>query len=123
MFSFILFFSGDLREPVYSLINAARQKSHFLDVILRGLFSVRAAAFYTLGDYHNLAGGIMEALGALIGAKCDIISYSEGGEVSSCDEIGKFPIPQFPVPLMFTKSLLPCDYESEFQINPLTYLK
>lgn len=109
-----------MSEPVYSLINAAKDKSHFLDIILRGLYTTKSAAFYTLGEYHNLAGGVMEALGALIGTKCDIISYSEGGEVSedTCDGFGKYPIPEFPVPSIFTRLLLPCEENS----NPLAKL-
>lgn len=93
------------------MINAAQEKSHYLDIILRGYFTAKSAAFYTLGEYHNLAGGIIEGLGALIGVKCDIISYSEGGEGSeeSCDGFGKYPIPQFPVPSIFTRLLLPCE--------------
>ncbi len=108
------FVTVDLSAPVYSLINAAQDKSHYLDIILRGYFTAKSAAFYTLGEYHNLAGGIIEALGALIGVKCDIISYSEGGEVSEevCDGFGKYPIPQFPVPSIFTRLLLPCEENS-----------
>lgn len=77
------------------LLKGAEQKSYIMDILLRGLFTVRSASYYIPGGaFENYAGAILEGLDVGIGKKCDLLKDND----EDCDGVGRYPIMNFPVP-------------------------
>ncbi|ODN00056.1 hypothetical protein Ocin01_06623 [Orchesella cincta] len=92
--------SKDLSAGLSTLIGAGKQKGYVMDILFRGLFSVRSSLFYTFGNPTNQFGSFLEGLNAMVGKNCDLISYAmdEGSSESNCDSLGHYPNFDFPFP-------------------------
>ncbi|CAL8109615.1 unnamed protein product [Orchesella dallaii] len=88
--------SMDLSTGIATLVGAGKQKSYVMDVLLRGLHSVKSSLFYSFGP-ANPFGSFLEGLNTMVGTNCDLIAYAmDESSTNKCDSLGQFPNFQFP---------------------------